>query len=74
MPTTTPPRTEPKPLIVIVEDEAELVELPVAAEPFSFDLGGSSSSSPPSDDEDKEEVEEDSASGTICTDTLKERS
>ncbi len=27
MPTTTPPRTEPKPLIVIVEDEAELAAL-----------------------------------------------
>ena len=27
MPTTTPPRTEPKPLIVIVEDEAELATL-----------------------------------------------
>ena len=27
MPTTTPSRTEPKPLIVIVEDEAELASL-----------------------------------------------
>src|SRR5262245_24866364 len=27
MPTTSPPRTEPKPLIVIVEDETELAEL-----------------------------------------------
>jgi len=27
MPTTPPPRTEPKPLIVIVEDEAELADL-----------------------------------------------
>lgn len=27
MPTTTPPRTEPKPLIVIVEDEPELAQL-----------------------------------------------
>ena len=64
-------------LALVLVDEEELLLAPAvdADEPLSFCFGSSSSSPPrPLSEEEEDAAAEASASGTTCTDTLKERS